>query len=150
MTSLGSMTLINFLTVVDFSDYEKEYKIKDRCSLPRKALILAFRFLRAIRNPDFFPVYCLFCLKKSASSNPVIFQITESWLKRQNLFFSTFPLAEHYGRLYIHFCPFIGNFNFGTLAFFSFSIELTSKNFKFFNIQLLQIPSVGSWTGRAF
>ena len=33
----------------------------------------------------FFPVYCLFCLKKSAASNHVIFQITESWLKRQNL-----------------------------------------------------------------
>ena len=30
----------------------------------------------------FFPVYCLFCLKKSEASNPAIFQITESWLKK--------------------------------------------------------------------
>ena len=37
----------------------------------------------------FFPVYCLFCLKKYAALNPVILQITESWLKRQNLIFYT-------------------------------------------------------------
>ena len=30
----------------------------------------------ATRNPDFFPVYCLFCLKKYAASNPVIFTQT--------------------------------------------------------------------------
>ena len=40
----------------------------------------------------FFPVSCLFCLKKYAAPNPVIFEITESWLKIQNLM----VLFNHY------------------------------------------------------
>ena len=84
---------------------------------------------REARNPDFFLFTVCSVWKKSAVSNPVILQITESWLKKDKTWlFSIFPLAEHYGR-FLSICPFIAKFNFWNFSFFHWGIHHIQNEF---------------------